>query len=114
MDFWQILIWLADHSEYGWDAVKEYETDELAADNDDAKHLEKAEKAAEQRLPSAREWCNFVAEGEDAVEFRVLHRHTASIPWNLRSTCTAATECIPVLWKHRQECTMPSGTRAMF
>ena len=46
----QKLIRLADHSEFGWEAVNEYETDELAANEDDAKRLEKAEKAAEQKV----------------------------------------------------------------
>ena len=50
LEFRQKLIRLADRSEFGWDAVKEYETDELAADDDDAKRLEKAEKAAEQKV----------------------------------------------------------------
>ena len=45
----QKLIRLADRLEYGWDAVNEYEKDELAEDDDDAKRLEKAEKAAEQK-----------------------------------------------------------------
>lgn len=46
----QKLIKLADRSEYGWDLVKEYESDELAADSDDEKKILKAEKAAEKRL----------------------------------------------------------------
>ena len=45
----QKLIRLADRSEFGWDAVNEYETDELASSEDDAKRLEKAEKAAKQK-----------------------------------------------------------------
>ena len=43
----QKLIRLADCSEFGWEVVNEYETDELAANEDNAKRLEKAEKAAE-------------------------------------------------------------------
>ena len=46
----QKLIRLADCSEFGWEAVNEYETDELVANEDDAKRLEKAEKAAEQKV----------------------------------------------------------------
>ena len=42
LEFRQKLIRLADRSEFGWDTVKEYETDELVEDNDDAKRLEKA------------------------------------------------------------------------
>ena len=45
----QKLIRLADRSEFGWDAVNEYEKDELADNDDDARHLEKVEKAAEQK-----------------------------------------------------------------
>ena len=45
----QKLIRLTDHSEFSWDTVNEYEKDELAEDDDDMKHLEKAKKAAEQK-----------------------------------------------------------------
>ena len=41
----QKRIKLADRSEYGWAVVDEYEDDELASDEDDAKRIEKAEKA---------------------------------------------------------------------
>lgn len=46
----QKMIKLADRSDYGWELVNEYETDELAEDSDDEKRISKAEKAAEQRL----------------------------------------------------------------
>ena len=52
--FRQKLIQLADRSEFGWDAVKEYETDKLAENDDDAKRLEKAEKSAEQKALKRR------------------------------------------------------------
>ena len=42
----QKRIKVADRSEYGWATVDEYEQDQLAADKEDAKRLEKAEKSA--------------------------------------------------------------------
>ena len=42
----QKRIKIADCSEFGWITVDEYEDEELASDEDDAKRLEKAEKAA--------------------------------------------------------------------
>ena len=54
----QKLIRLADRSDYGWDTVHEYEKDELAEDDDDAKRLEKAEKAAEQKAFKKRRAAN--------------------------------------------------------
>ena len=55
----QKLICLADCSEFGWEAVDEYETDELTANEDDAKRLEKAEKAAEQKVLKKRKAAYF-------------------------------------------------------
>ena len=48
------LIKLADRLEFGWGKVAEYMADELADGSDDEKSIEKAEKAAEKRQPSAR------------------------------------------------------------
>ena len=45
----QKLIKIADRSANGWGVVAEYTADELAADSDDEKRLEKAEKAAERK-----------------------------------------------------------------
>ena len=45
----QKLIKIADRSDLGWAVVSEYTADELAADSDDEKRLEKAEKAAERK-----------------------------------------------------------------
>ena len=42
----QKRIKVADRSEFGWAMVDEYEQDQLAADEEDAKRLEKAEKSA--------------------------------------------------------------------
>ena len=42
----QKRIKVADRSEYGWATVDEYEQNQLVADKEDAKRLEKAEKLA--------------------------------------------------------------------
>ena len=42
----QKQVKVTDRSEYGWVTVHEYEQDQLAADEEDAKGLEQAEKAA--------------------------------------------------------------------
>ena len=45
----QNLICIVDRSHLGWQVVEAYESDELASTDEDAKHLEKAEKVAEQK-----------------------------------------------------------------
>ncbi len=46
----QKLIRMADRSELGWMVVSEYEEDELADDEDDAKRMAKAQKDAEKKF----------------------------------------------------------------
>ena len=46
----QILIKIADRSEYGWATVDEYIEDELASDSDDEKRLFRAENRARRRV----------------------------------------------------------------
>ena len=50
------LIKIADRSAYGWSVVAEYTADELAADSDDEKRLEKAaeRKAGRRQQPAQR------------------------------------------------------------
>ena len=50
----QKLIKMADRSELGWQVVEAYESDELASGEEDAKRIEKAEKAAEQKAERRR------------------------------------------------------------
>ena len=50
----QKLIRMADRSELGWQVVNAYESDELASGDEDAKRIEKAEKAAEQKAERRR------------------------------------------------------------
>ena len=47
-------IQVADRSEFGWATVEHYESHPLAADSDDKKHLEKAEKEAERAANKCR------------------------------------------------------------
>ena len=49
MEARQKLMRIVDHSDLGWQVVDAYESDELASGDEDAKHIEKAEKVAEQR-----------------------------------------------------------------
>ena len=50
----QKLIRLADRSEHGWGMVEEYMADDLAADSEDEKGIERAEKAAKHRAGKRR------------------------------------------------------------
>ena len=50
----QKLIKIADRSELGWAVVNEYTADELAANSDDEKRIEKAEKAAKRKVARKR------------------------------------------------------------
>ena len=43
------LLVMADRSEQGWDAVKEYLTDDVASDSDDARKMKQAEKRAAEK-----------------------------------------------------------------
>lgn len=45
----QKMIRMADRSEFGWMVVNEYETDELADDEEDERRIAKALKAAEKK-----------------------------------------------------------------
>ena len=48
------LIRLADRSEFGWDTVESYKSDDLASDSDDEKKLKRAEaEAAKKRKKKA-------------------------------------------------------------
>ncbi len=46
----QKLIRMADRSELGWLVINEYEEDELADDEEDAKRMVKAQKSAEKKF----------------------------------------------------------------
>ena len=54
----QKRIKLADRSEYGWAVIDEYEDDELASDEDDAKRIEKAEKAVAAKVVKRKKATN--------------------------------------------------------
>ena len=45
----QKLIRIAESSEVGWDAVKEYESDDIASDEDDEKNIQNARASANRK-----------------------------------------------------------------
>ena len=47
-------IKLADKSEFGWQTVNEYLSDELASDSDDEKRMYRAERRAEKKIKDKR------------------------------------------------------------
>ena len=89
LEFRQKLIQLVDQSNIGWDAVKEYETDELAADDDDVKRLKKEEKVAEQKVMKRKSFVTTQQGKRNESQGFSDNMHS--------STCAAATKCIPVL-----------------
>ena len=48
------MIRLANSSDFGWNVVNEYQSDELATNSDDEKQIFKAKKAAEKKLLKKR------------------------------------------------------------
>ena len=50
LDHQQKLLKLADKSDYGWLVINEYEDNELASDEEDAKRIRKAEKSAASKV----------------------------------------------------------------
>ena len=55
----QKLIKIADRSDLGWAVVEEYTADELAADSDDEKRLDKAERSAERKAAKRRKHTDY-------------------------------------------------------
>lgn len=50
----QKMIHLADRSEYGWEVVNEYQSNELAVDSGNEKRILKVKKAVERKVPRKR------------------------------------------------------------
>ena len=63
----QKLIKVADRSELGWAVVAEYETDGLAADSDDEKRLERAERTAERKVARKKSKADEAEKGRRSV-----------------------------------------------
>ena len=64
--------------EFGWDGVKECETDKLAEDDDDAKCLEKAEKVAKQKALKSKKVVQLKYGRAGDGEARVMRHPTVS------------------------------------
>ena len=75
----QKLIHLANCSEFGWDTMNKYETNELASNEDNVKRLIKAEKAAKQKPSRGRKLPTLgeveVEEGSVALRWDSYHPH---------------------------------------
>uniref|UniRef100_A0A1X7TWN5 Uncharacterized protein n=1 Tax=Amphimedon queenslandica TaxID=400682 RepID=A0A1X7TWN5_AMPQE len=77
----QKSIRMADRSEYSWNVVQEYQSDELAANSEDEKCISMAEKVAEQRIGERkrvqqlevvlRDWASLEAIGGGIVPFHL-------------------------------------------
>ena len=77
----QKLIKVTDRSELGWAVVAEYETDGLAADSDDEKRLERAERTAERKVARKRSTANEVEKAWKSVH-DVPRRAKAPARWD--------------------------------
>ena len=75
-------IKFADKSEFGWQTVNEYLSDELASDSDDEKRMYRAERRAEKKIKDKR-----------SRQLRLLTRRSSQPPYSKmfsnsqRSTC---------------------------
>ena len=52
---WDKLIKIADKSEFGWDTVNQYMSDDVVSDNEDSERIKRAEERAE--LEEIKEMC---------------------------------------------------------
>ncbi|XP_072031672.1 uncharacterized protein [Amphiura filiformis] len=73
----QKFIRLADISEHGWATVSEYETNELAADEDDHKRIQRAEYRAGKKIKQKQ------ASKQAAKKFKKM----AALPWVVVLVC---------------------------
>ena len=106
----QKIIKLADKSEAGWLAVKEYRTEDLASDSDDEKRIKKAQERAlkkkkqnaSKRQEKDRTTGSFprARAGDDRMLFRGINLFALSL--NFQRSRQVVTPCLPYncVWCH--------------
>ena len=106
----QKIIKLADKSEAGWLAVKEYRTEDLASDSDDEKRIKKAQERAlkkkkqnaSKRQEKDRTTGSFprARAGDDRMLFRGINLFALSL--NFQRSRQFVTPCLPYnfVWCH--------------